>query len=88
MHTIQFPWIVVVQKYCWDDVWLAWKQGGFAAEEVDDELFIRWEEVEPWRKVRSSTHGEVRSEVQAGSRWARSRWKKATMRETEEGMLA
>ena len=68
MHTIQFPWIVVVQKYCWDDVWLAWKQGVFAAEEVDDELFIRWEEVEPWRKVRRSTHGEVRSEVQAGRR--------------------
>jgi hypothetical protein len=27
---------------------------------MDDELFIRGEKVKPWRKFRSSTHGDVR----------------------------
>lgn len=37
---IQFPWIVVIHAHCGHDVRLAWEERGFAAEEVDDELFV------------------------------------------------
>lgn len=40
VQTIQFPRIVVWQKYCWDDVRAAWKVGHFATEEMDDKIFI------------------------------------------------
>uniref|UniRef100_A0A0E0G858 Uncharacterized protein n=2 Tax=Oryza TaxID=4527 RepID=A0A0E0G858_ORYNI len=32
-----------------DDVRVAWEEGDLATEEMDDELFIRGEEVETWR---------------------------------------
>jgi hypothetical protein len=51
---------MLIQKYYRDDVRLTWEEGGFTAEEMDDKLFIRREEVEARRKVRRSNHGEVR----------------------------
>jgi hypothetical protein len=39
-QTIQFPWIVVLHKYCWNDVRAAWEVGHFATEEMDDKIFI------------------------------------------------
>ena len=54
----------MIQKNCRDDVRLAWEEGDFAAEEMDDELFIRREEVEARRKVRRSNHGEARCKLE------------------------
>ena len=40
MQTIQFPWITVLQRYCWDDVRAAWEVGDFAMEKMDNKIFI------------------------------------------------
>jgi hypothetical protein len=55
---------MLIQKNCRDDVRLAWEDGGFVAEEMDDELFIGREEVKSWRKVRRSNHVEVRCKLE------------------------
>uniref|UniRef100_A0A0D3F6D1 Uncharacterized protein n=1 Tax=Oryza barthii TaxID=65489 RepID=A0A0D3F6D1_9ORYZ len=47
--TIQLPWIVPMREQRRDDVRVAWEEGDLATEEMDDELFIRGEEVETWR---------------------------------------
>uniref|UniRef100_A0A0D3F6D2 Uncharacterized protein n=1 Tax=Oryza barthii TaxID=65489 RepID=A0A0D3F6D2_9ORYZ len=45
----QLPWIVPMREQRRDDVRVAWEEGDLATEEMDDELFIRGEEVETWR---------------------------------------
>uniref|UniRef100_A0A0E0CLX3 Uncharacterized protein n=1 Tax=Oryza meridionalis TaxID=40149 RepID=A0A0E0CLX3_9ORYZ len=45
----ELPWIVPMREKRRDDVRVAWEEGDLATEEMDDELFIRGEEVETWR---------------------------------------
>jgi hypothetical protein len=74
---------MLIQKNYRDDVRLAWEEEGFVVEEVDNELFIRREEVESWRKVRRSNHGEVRCKLEVDRLEAGER-----LLDTEAGSLA